>query len=323
MTTGINTTIYGKEGAVPFEINPKTVAAQVHLNDISGADSNVESEIVKIRQQIADLQNASGISFKGAVNSNNPLPTVAYKAGWQYSVAEAGTYAGQSCEVGDLILCIKDYASGSASNKDWAVLQVNIVGAVTGPANSVANRVAVFSDTSGKQIKDSGFTLGKSVPADALFTDTTYRAATASSEGLMSANDFSKLAGIETAADKTDTANVSAAGAFMIATSTADNIKDGSSKVVMTASERTKLSGVAAGAEVNQNSFSTVKVGNTNMASTGKTDTFEIAAGDGITLTPGTKKVTIKETYVDSCVVSSLDNIPSNLRNGGLIILKQ
>ena len=194
---------------------------------------------------------------------------------------------------------------------------------IGGNNSSVANRVAVFDGTSGKQIKDSGFTLGKSVPADALFTDTTYKAATASSEGLMSANDFTKLAGIEAAADKTDTANVSAAGAFMLATNTADNVKDGSSKVVMTASERTKLSGVAAGAEVNQNSFSTVKVGSTNMASTGKTDTFEIAAGDGITLTPGTKKVTITETYVDSCVVNSLDNIPANLRNGGLIILKQ
>ena len=322
MTTGINTVIYGKEGAIPFEINPKTVATQVHLNDVSGADSNVENEIVKIRQQISDLQTA-GVSFKGAVSSTNPLPTVSYKSGWQYSVAEAGTYAGQTCEVGDLILCVKDYASGSASNKDWVVLQVNIVGAVTGPSSSVANRVAVFDGTSGKQIKDSGFTLGKSVPADALFTDTTYKAATASSEGLMSANDFSKLAGIEAAADKTDTANVSAAGAFMLATNTADNIKDGSSKVVMTSSERTKLSGVAAGAEVNQNSFSTVKVGDTSMASTGKTDTFEIAAGDGITLTPGTKKVTITETYVDSCVVSNLDNIPTNLRNGGLIILKQ
>ena len=59
------------------------------------------------------------------------------------------------------------------------------------------------------------------------------------------------------------------------------------------------------------------------MSSSSKTDTFEIAAGDGITLTPGTKKVTITETYVDSCVVNSLDNIPANLRNGGLIILKQ
>lgn len=322
MTTGINTVIYGKEGATPFEINPKTVATQVRLNDTSGADSNVENEIVKIRQQITELQQG-GVSFKGAVSSTNPLPTVSYKSGWQYSVAEAGTYAGQSCEVGDLILCIKDYASGSASNKDWVVLQVNIVGAVTGPSSSVANRVAIFDGTSGKQIKDSGYTLGKSVPADALFTDTTYKAATASSEGLMSANDFTKLAGIEASADKTDTANVSAAGAFMLATNTADNVKDGSSKVVMTLDERNKLNNINSGAEVNQNAFSSIKVGNTTINSNAKTDSLELSAGSGITLTPENKKVIITETYVDSCVVNSLDNIPANLRNGGLIILKQ
>ena len=322
MTTGINTVIYGKEGAVPFEINPKTIAAQVHLNNAAGSDSNVEDEIVLLRQQVSELQQG-GVSFKGALSAANPLPTVAYKSGWQYSVAEAGIYAGQTCEVGDLILCIKDYASGSASNKDWVVLQVNIVGAVTGPASSVANRVAVFTDTSGKQIKDSGFTLGKSVPADALFTDTTYKAATASSEGLMSAEAFTKLAGIETAADKTDTANVSAAGAFMTATSTADSIKDGTSKVIMTSAERTKLNSITSGAEANQNAFSSVKVGSTTINSNSKTDSLELSAGTGITLTPENKKVIIAETYVDSCVVSSLDNIPTNLRNGGLIILKQ
>ncbi len=75
---------------------------------------------------------------------------------------DAGTYAGKVCEAGDFIVCVKNYASGSASNSDWAVLQVNIVGAVTGPANSVANHVAAFDGTSGKIIKDSGYTIGKS-----------------------------------------------------------------------------------------------------------------------------------------------------------------
>jgi len=37
-------------------------------------------------------------------------------------------------------------------------------------------------------------TLGKSVPADAVFTDTTYGNASASAAGLMSASDYSKLA---------------------------------------------------------------------------------------------------------------------------------
>lgn len=32
--------------------------------------------------------------------------------------------------------------------------------------------------------------------------------------------------------------------------------------------------------------------------------------------------VTLDENYIDSCIVSSLDDVPANLRNGGLIILK-
>lgn len=38
----------------------------------------------------------------------------------------------------------------------------------------VANRVPVFSDTTGKIIKDSGFTIASSVPSNAKFTDTIY-----------------------------------------------------------------------------------------------------------------------------------------------------
>lgn len=46
------------------------------------------------------------------------------------------------------------------------------------------------------------YTLGKSVPADAKFTDTTYPAATTSAQGLMSASDKSKLDGIAAGATK-------------------------------------------------------------------------------------------------------------------------
>ena len=47
----------------------------------------------------------------------------------------------------------------------------------------------------------NGFTLGKSVPSNAVFTDTTYGAATTSAAGLMSAADKSKLDGITASAD--------------------------------------------------------------------------------------------------------------------------
>lgn len=62
-----------------------------------------------------------------------------------------------------------------------------------------------------------------------------------------------------------------------------------------TTEEKTKLSGIETGAEVNQNAFGNVKVGSTTIAADGKTDTLELAAGTGITLTPDATndKVTI------------------------------
>lgn len=317
----VKTQLYSHEGNANTPLAPNTLADAVAMNDVNGGASTVEAEIVALRQAV-EAAAGKGQHFRGVVNSTSGLPTVNYKAGWLYSVQEAGTYAGNTCEVGDLIICIKDYASGSAANSDWAVLQANLDGAVTGPASSVAAHVVVFDGTSGKRIKDSGFTIAASVPANAKFTDTTYNAATDAADGLLTAALHKKLVGIETGADKTDADNVKAAGAFMTASNTADDIADGTKKVVMTTAERTKLSGIAAGAEVNQNAFAKVKVGTTTLTASAKQDTLEIEAGEGVTITASGKKVTIKETYVDSCVVTSLDNVPANLRNGGLVILK-
>lgn len=49
---------------------------------------------------------------------------------------------------------------------------------VSGPLSSVVNNVATFSSTDGTVIKDSGLTIGTSVPIGAVFTDTTYTAGT-------------------------------------------------------------------------------------------------------------------------------------------------
>ena len=320
-TSLVKTKIYSHEGNENTPLAPETLAEQVHINDVDGNASTVEAEIVALRKAV-EAAVSKGQHFQGVVNSTATLPPYNYKAGWLYSVQEAGTYAGNNCEVGDLIICVKDYASGSASNADWAVLQANLDGAVTGPSASVAAHVVVFDGTSGKRIKDSGFTIGCSVPANAKFTDTTYNPATDAADGLLTASLHKKLVGIEEGADKTDATNVKAAGAFMTATNTADDIADGTKKVVMTAAERTKLTSIVTGAEVNQNAFAKVKVGTTTITAAAKQDTLEIEAGEGVTITAAGKKVTIKETYVDSCVVSSLDNVPENLRNGGLVILK-
>lgn len=316
----IKVILYNKEGEVNTELAPETEASQVHIASESGNPSTVEKEINVLRQKTGSII-SGGVVFKGALTSTSGLPTIMYKAGWQYVVKDAGTYAGKVCEEGDMVICIKDYASGSASNSDWNVIQVNIQGAVTGPASSVANRVAIFDGTSGKIIKDSGFTIGKSVPADAEFKDTTYAPVTSSADGLMTIAQKNKLDGIEAGADKTDTANVASAGAVM-KTDTSDKLPQGTTNLYMTSAERTKLSGISAGAEKNQNAFNKITVDGTAVTASSPTSSMTINTGDGIRATVSGTTVTIDENYIDSCIVSSLDDVPANLRNGGLIILK-
>lgn len=70
-----------------------------------------------------------------------------------------------------------------------------------------------------------------------------------------------------------------------------------------TTAEKNKLSGIATGAEVNQNAFSKVAVGSTTVEADSKTDTLTLVAGSNVTITPDATndKITISSantTYV-------------------------
>lgn len=95
----------------------------------------------------------------GTVSGTSGLPEGDYQAGDSWRVTEEGEYAGQQCEPGDLIICIKDYAEGTASDSDFMVVQANIDGAVTGPDVAVDANVVIFDGTTGKVIKDSNVTI--------------------------------------------------------------------------------------------------------------------------------------------------------------------
>lgn len=92
-------------------------------------------------------------------DSDNPLPSTGYKAGQSWRVSVAGTYAGQDCEVGDLIICLKNYEAEGAGNADFMVIQANIDGAVTGPDAATDGHIVVFNGATGKIIKDSNVTI--------------------------------------------------------------------------------------------------------------------------------------------------------------------
>lgn len=96
--------------------------------------------------------------FKGTLGTEGTveaLPTT-YETGWTYRVITAGSYAGQQCEVGDLIIAIAD-ATDDGSNADWTIAQTNIDGAVTHGAALTADEI-LLGDGAG-QIKASGTAL--------------------------------------------------------------------------------------------------------------------------------------------------------------------
>lgn len=94
-----------------------------------------------------------------------------------------------------------------------------------------------------------------------------------------------------------------------------------------TTAEKTKLSGIAAGAEVNQNAFSNVKVDSTTVAADSKTDTLELAAGSNVTITPDATndKITIAATdTVTTATTTGSGNAVTAITatNGALSITK-
>lgn len=162
----------------------------VMLSDDTDSDSGVSGGKAATPKAVKDVKEYimgqlqghlaanDAMVFKGTLGTAGTvaaLPTTGYSAGWTYKVIKSTnyTYAGKKCEEGDLIIAVKDF-SGTFNNDDWTVVQTNIDGAVTGPDSVTTNTVAIFNGETGKVIKSSGMTIGKSVPTDAIFTDTTY-----------------------------------------------------------------------------------------------------------------------------------------------------
>lgn len=67
-----------------------------------------------------------------------------------------------------------------------------------------------------------------------------------------------------------------------------------------TTAEKDKLSGIATGAEVNQNAFSNIAVGSTTIQADSKTDTLTLTAGSNITLTPNSTSDSIEIKATDT-----------------------
>lgn len=153
--TELNTPLYQRVGENLYQLHVQTTAEQVKMKNAEQGDSSVQQEIETLRGKLDNILSASdAMVFKGVVNQDSDIAAADYQAGWTYKVGTAGTYKGQKCEVGDLIVCVKDHAD-SAADSDWTVVQTNIDGAVTGPESAADGNLPAFDGATGRIIRDS------------------------------------------------------------------------------------------------------------------------------------------------------------------------
>lgn len=144
-------------------VSDRVTTLETNIDTKAPIENPVFSGVVKVgEEEVAVKSYVDGLfanlvsSAPGIVDSTNSIPEN-YKAGQTFRVAEAGTYAGVECEVGDLILVVKNYDADAASNDDFMVLQANVDGAVTSTAEtSTIGEIVVFDAVTGKVIKGSG-----------------------------------------------------------------------------------------------------------------------------------------------------------------------
>ena len=99
-------------------------------------------------------------------------------------------------------------------------------------------------------------------------------------------------------------------------------VKDGTETTYDIEASLDKLSGIEAGAEVNQRAFSNIKIGSTTIEADNKTDILTIAAGSNIILTPDATndKITIASTNTPTFTnLTTANLITTNLTTSGEI----
>lgn len=119
--TGNSSNLITSGGVYSAVIGKEDVTNKVTELNSSSTNTNYPSAaaVVNYVANYVDNTLTSILKYKDVVNSNSDLPAT-HETGWVYVVATAGTYAGQSCEVGDIIIC---KTSGTvANNNDWNII---------------------------------------------------------------------------------------------------------------------------------------------------------------------------------------------------------
>lgn len=212
-------------GTSSFSGNYSDLSGVPTVDTAMSADSTNAVQNKVIKAYVDGIVAASqGVVYKGVISAVADIPTT-YDVGWLYMIGTAGTYVGQVCEVGDLMIAVIKREGTGNQDSDWDIIQTNINGAITEITGTTPITVtgtgasrAIELDTSGVSAKAYGETTAKTpafggtfkVPS---FTVDVYgrltlagdhtvtipsMTATGSDSGLMSSADYNLLHGLDT-----------------------------------------------------------------------------------------------------------------------------
>ena len=102
-----------------FTGTPKAPTAAVGTNTTQIATTAfVHSEVA--------AASTGAAKYQGGMTPAKYTALTTYKAGWYWVVTEAGTIAGEACEIGDMVFCNTDHTAGTKSDAHFDIVQNNI-----------------------------------------------------------------------------------------------------------------------------------------------------------------------------------------------------
>lgn len=142
------------------------------------------------KSQVSAL--SSALVYRGTVDAKYALPTKNVKVGDVYVVAAAGTFAGQTCEPGDMIIAQTASDAEGTPAPTWTVVQTNINGAVTAADTLGASKLIVGNGN--KAIHAAGGTGFVKITDGVVSADnSTYLTTTSASSTYATKTDLSSL----------------------------------------------------------------------------------------------------------------------------------
>lgn len=141
--------------------SPKFTGTPTAPTPAAGTNTDQLATTAFVIKEIGEkIEAAIALKFKGTLGTGGTITSLPSRhiTGDVYVATKgAPRISGKRLEPGDLVICTKD--SSTANDSDWAVVQTNIDGAVSGPENVISGNIATFNGTTGKIISDSGKSL--------------------------------------------------------------------------------------------------------------------------------------------------------------------